>query len=74
MKIVIERIENEIAVCELENGNLVEAPLALFGEVKEGDIVTLTVDKQETDTVKEQVQSRVAALFSRSEEDENCDY
>ena len=74
MKIVIEKIENEIAVCELENGNLVEAPLALFGEVKEGDIVNLTVDKQEPDTVKEQVQSRVAALFSRSEEDENCDY
>ena len=72
MKIIIERIEEDIAVCELENGEFVEAPLALFGEVKEGDIISLAVLEQETEEIKENVQSRLSALFARSEDDENC--
>ena len=71
MKIIIERIEDGIAVCELESGELVEAPLVLFGDVCEGDIVCLTVDERQTESKKEQAQSRLAALFARSEEDEN---
>ena len=71
MKIIIERIEENIAVCELENGELIEAPLALFGGVKEGDVISLTVEEQETEDRYEQAQSRLAALFARSDEDEN---
>lgn len=72
MKIVIEKIENGIAVCELESGEFIEAPLMLFGEVSEGDIVRITVDSQQTESVKEITKSRLNALFARSEEDENC--
>lgn len=72
MKIVIDRIEDEIAVCELENGEFVEAPLALFGEVKEGDIITLAVEEQQTEDIKEKMQNKLSALFARSEDDENC--
>lgn len=72
MKIVIDRIEDEIAVCELENGEMIEAPVSLFGEVKEGDIVSITVEEEQTRIKTNEMQRRLSALFAGSDEDENC--
>ena len=42
MRVIIDRFEEDIAVVEL-NGEMLNAPRALFGEAKEGDTVELTV-------------------------------
>ena len=42
MKVIIDRFEEDIAVVEL-NGEMLNAPRALFADAKEGDMVELTV-------------------------------
>lgn len=48
MKVIINRIENDIAVLELENGKTVNAPLCIFGSAVEGDVFRIIADKEET--------------------------
>ncbi len=50
MKITVDRIEENIAVVELEDGKRVNIPAVLLGEAKEGDVITLTVEKKREDT------------------------
>ncbi len=42
MKVIIDRFEENIAVVEL-NGEMLNAPRALFGEAREGDVVELRI-------------------------------
>ena len=49
MRVIIDRFEEDIAVVEL-NGEMLNAPRALFGEAKEGDTVELTVLSRQTAT------------------------
>ena len=42
MKVIIDRFEENTAVVEL-NGEILNAPRALFAEAHEGDVVELTV-------------------------------
>ena len=41
MKVIIDRLEEDIAVVELD-GELYRAPRALFGDAEEGDAVLIT--------------------------------
>ena len=49
MRVIIDRFEEDIAVVEL-NGEMLNAPRALFGKAKEGDTVELTVLPRQTAT------------------------
>lgn len=63
MKIVIDRFEGKFAVCELEDGSLVNVPKELFQDANEGDIVLIEVLKEETEERKKSLNNRLKRLF-----------
>ena len=63
MKIVIDRFEGNIAVCELEDGSLVNAPAVLFKGAREGDIVLIEIQKEESRERKKSLDKRLKGLF-----------
>ena len=44
MRIIINRIENDIAVCELENGKTINVPKCIFENAHEGKVYDITAD------------------------------
>lgn len=64
MKWIIDRIENNIAVCELENGEMLDVKIsALPKGIKEGDVINLFVDETETNERKERIDKLMNSLF-----------
>lgn len=65
MRVVIDRIEENIAVCNLENGSVIDAPAELFDDLKEGRVYDITPDTAEENTRKENAQNRLNTLFKQ---------
>lgn len=63
MRIVIDRIEDGIATVELENGEIINVPAELFDGCREGDIVYITPDAEETEKKKLEVAIDISGLF-----------
>lgn len=60
---IIDRIENDTAVCEADS-IMIDVPLsALPKDVCEGDVVTLSVDSKETAERKERINDLMDTLF-----------
>ena len=51
MKCVIDRIEENVAVLEIETGKTANIPLELVKDAKEGDTVVITVEKKSEDDI-----------------------
>ncbi len=66
MKIIINRIENNIAVVELENGKTANAPLCLFENAAEGDVFSISAQKDETAALKAKNAAKLKKLFNNS--------
>lgn len=56
MYVVIDRFEGDKAVLELPDRTFVNAPAILFENAKEGDVVSIVVDSEETRLRKEEVE------------------
>lgn len=65
MRVVIDRIEENIAVCSLENGSVINASAELFDDLKEGRVYDITPNTVEENTRKENAQNRLNALFNQ---------
>ena len=63
MRVVIDRIEDGIASVELANGKMINVPAELFEGCKEGDILYITPNKEETEKVKSEVAIDISSLF-----------
>ena len=64
--IVVDRIENDIVVVEID-GTFIDIPKSAFNEeVNEGDVLVLSVDKQESQNRKEMLGNKLNRLFNRS--------
>lgn len=63
MRVVIDRIEDGIATVELANGKILCVPAELFDGCKEGDIVYITPNAEETEKKKQEVLIDVSGLF-----------
>lgn len=63
MKIIIDRFEGDYAVCEIEKGKFVNIPKILLEDAKEGDTVTITVDKSETEKRSKKIENLMNDLF-----------
>ena len=63
MKIIVDKIEQEIATVELENGEIINIPSKLIEEAEEGDVVEITVCKKETEERQEKIQELANKLF-----------
>lgn len=63
MKVIIDRFEGDYAVVEIDKGNFVNLPKELVPNAKEGDIVIIRVDHEETNKRKEHVKDLMNQLF-----------
>lgn len=60
---IIDRIENDIAVCEV-NEKMIDVPLfALPVGIKEGDILTVSKDSEQTEKRQENINNLMNTLF-----------
>ena len=63
---IVDRIEGNIAVVEFEDTYL-DIPLSCFKEeISEGDVLYLTVDKEETEHRKMSTKAILDRLFNKS--------
>ncbi len=65
MKYTIDRFEGDVAVVELENREIINVPRkAVPLEAKEGDIIVVVVDTQETVARKKKIQDLMKDLWT----------
>ena len=62
MKVIIDRIEGGYAVAEMPSMEYANIPLALLPGVKEGDVVIIEVDRDETEGKKASARERFNKL------------
>lgn len=67
MKFTIDRIEQETAVVELESGEILALPYTLLRplQAKEGDVLRLCIDQEETDRRRARVSSLLRDIFQK---------
>lgn len=63
MKVIIDRFEEEYAVVEIEVGKYVNVPKVLLPNAKEGDIVKIEIDKEETEKREKYIQKLMNNVF-----------
>ncbi len=64
MKLTIDRFEGEYAVAELPDGSLVNLPKKVLpADAGEGDIINITVDRNETGMRKKRIQKLADGLW-----------
>ena len=64
MRIIVDRFEGNIAVVELENGQMIDCPKALLPpNAKEDSIINITVDENATSEKLQRVTERMNKLF-----------
>lgn len=63
MKVIIDRFEGEYAIVELEVGKVINVPKILFPNAKEGDVIKIEIDNEETNNRKNKIQGLINDLF-----------
>jgi len=64
MKYTIDRFEGDFAVVELLDGKFVNIPRsAIPKEAKEGDVIQVNIDKNETDKRRSSIEEKMSKLF-----------
>ncbi len=63
MKVIIDRFEGDYAVVEIDVGKFVNMPKILIPNAKEGDVVEIIVNQEETQKRKEHIKDLMSNLF-----------
>lgn len=64
MRIVIDRIESDMAIVEKEDGSFVQMPKSLIPlDAKEGDVLLIIVDEEGTISRKQEITSLMEELW-----------
>lgn len=63
MKVIIDRFEGDYAIVELPDETFVDVPRVLFPDAKEGDVIDIIVDKDETEKRKKHIADLMSKLF-----------
>ena len=64
MKFIIDRFEGEFAVVELENREMINLPICIIPQgTKEGDILKIIIDQEETTSRKRRIEEKFKRLF-----------
>ena len=64
MQVIIDRFEEGFAVVEIEPGKMVNMPRELLpAEAKEGDVINIFVDQEETTRRKKNINNLMNSLF-----------
>ncbi len=64
MKVILDRMEETFGVVELPDGSFADLPLSLIPDAKEGDVITITIDREETKKRSEKMQSLMEQVFT----------
>ena len=64
MDVIVDRIEKEFAVVEISKGNICNLPLVLVPNVKEGDIISININKDKTKKRKDNIDKLVSSVFN----------
>ncbi|MBQ8525230.1 MAG: DUF3006 domain-containing protein [Clostridia bacterium] len=65
MKITVDRIEGSFIVAELPDGSFGNLPLIFAPDAREGDIISIETDKEESQQRSEEIKSRMSRLFNK---------
>ena len=65
MRVIIDRIENETAVCELDGGQIISVPASLFDNPCEGAVYNVLRDEKAEQSRKNNAQERLNSLFGK---------
>lgn len=63
MKVVLDRFEGDYGIVELPDKSFVEIPKVLIINAKEGDIITIDIDNEESDKQKKEIETLMNELF-----------
>ena len=63
MDVIVDRIEGEYAVVEIEKGKMCNLPLVFVPNVKEGDVVTITINKDKIEERKKTIEDLMNSVF-----------
>lgn len=63
MDVIVDRIEGDYAVVEIEKGKMCNLPLELVPNVKEGDAVTIIINKDKTEERKKTIEELMNSVF-----------
>lgn len=63
MQVIIDRFEGEYAVVETDNGNFVNLPKILVPDSHEGDVVDISINREETEKRSENIKNLMDDLF-----------
>jgi hypothetical protein len=63
MKLVVDRFEGDFAVLEMPDKTFVNVPKGILEGAKESDVISITVDQDETALRKREVESLMDELF-----------
>lgn len=63
MEVIVDRIEGDYAVVEIEKGKMCNLPIEFVPNVKEGDVVTITINKGKTEERKNTIEELMNSVF-----------
>ena len=63
MKVIVDRTEGEMFVVELENGKFANLPRVFAENAKDGDIIDISIDKNETEKRRKTINEKMDKLF-----------
>ena len=63
MKVIIDRFEGDYAVVEIEVGKCVNIPKILVPNAKEGDVINIEIDNNETEERKKNIKNLMNNIF-----------
>ena len=63
MKVIIDRFEGDYAVVEIEVGKCVNIPKILVPNAKEGYVINIEIDKNETEERKKNIKNLMNNIF-----------
>ncbi len=63
MDVIVDRIEGDYAVVEIDKGKMCNLPLELVPNIKEGDVVTITINKDKTEARKKTIEEIMNSVF-----------
>ena len=64
MQVIIDRFEGDYAVVEIDTNKFVNLPRILLDNANEGDIVNITIDKNQTLKEQTKIEKLMKDVFS----------
>lgn len=63
MRVIVDRFEGDFAKVELDDGVFYDIPSVLVPDAKEGDVIDIVINYEETEKLRSEVDSLIDELF-----------